>query len=98
MSDKKELNPLDNKKQERIKSSMMLFFDACKLWGRIFNNDDLVVHIQEAEDNFKAIDFNNCSEESIQLIERATSQLLTNMDNTLKSLGLEGITYKGTKH
>ena len=89
---------MDHIKQERIKSSMMLFFDACKLWGRIFNNDELIYHIQEAEDNFSSIDFKNCSEESIQLIEIATSQLLANMDNTLKSLGLEGIAYKGIKH
>ena len=89
---------MDYKKQERIKSSMILFFEACKLWGKIFENDELIQHIQEAEENFKQLDFKNCSEESIQLIEKATSDLISNMDNTLKSLGLEGITCKGITH
>ena len=89
---------LDKRKRERVYSSLRLFLDACELWGKTFENTDLLEQIQEMEENVHQLDFTGCSNDTIDEIESATINLIENMDQVLKSIGAQGIRYSGQKH
>ncbi len=89
---------LERHKRERIHSSIKLFLDACVLWGRAFDNEDLLEQVKDMEEVVYQLDTQGCSEDTIYKIEIATLTLIDNMDQVLKSFGTQGITYQGAKH
>ncbi len=89
---------LERHKRERIHSSIKLFLDACVFWGKTFENDDLLEQVRDMEEAVYGLDMQDCSEDTIYKIERATLTLIDNMDQVLKSFGNQGITYHGAKH
>ena len=89
---------IERHKRERIHSSIKLFLDACELWGKTFDNDDLLEQIRDMEEIVNRLDIKDCSEDTIYQIEDATLTLIDNMDQVLKSFGSQGIIYQGSKH
>ncbi len=89
---------LERHKRERIYSSIKLFLDACELWGKTFENDDLLEQISGMEEVVTHLSMKDCSEDTIVQIERATLTLIDNMDQVLKTFGSQGIVYPGAKH
>ena len=92
------MNSLDSRNRERIHSSLQLFLSACHLWGRMFENDDLLSHLQDMETALPELDLQDLSEDTVGHIEETTLKLIYKMDAILKSLGADGICYDGTKH
>lgn len=89
---------LEKHKRERIHSSIKLFLDACELWGKTFENEDLLEQIRGMEEIVTHLSMRDCSDETIFQIERATLTLIDNMDQVLKTFGAQGIVYQGSKH
>jgi DNA mismatch repair ATPase MutS len=89
---------VDRHKRERVYSSIKLFLDACELWGKTFDNNDLLDQVRDLERMVNHFDLEGCSEDTVHQIERATLTLIDNMDQVLKSFGSQGIIYRGPKH
>jgi hypothetical protein len=89
---------LDRHKRERVSSSIKLFLDACELWGKTFKNYDLLEQVRDMEDILNRLDLDDCTEDTICQIEKATLTLIGNMDQVLRSFGSQGIIYHGLKH
>jgi hypothetical protein len=89
---------IDRHKRERVSSSIKLFLDACELWGKTFDNYDLLEQVRDMEEILNQIDLKGCTEDTIHQIEDATLTLIGNMDQVLKSFGSQGIIYNGPKH
>ncbi len=88
----------ERRNRERLRSSIRLFLDACEFWGETFDNGDLITQLQEIADTIQGVEIKDCSEDMVGEIERATMDLISNMDQVLKYLGTSGIRYQGIKH
>ena len=89
---------LDQRKNQRIQSSLTLLLDACRNWAGSFENSCLVDQISDMEFVLSRLDLADCSENSVDELEKVTVNLIANMDKFLKSIGQEGLEIISTKH
>ncbi len=87
-----------SRRQHRLQSSLDLFVEACRLWGRTFEIDDLLLQVDEMESELESITVVECSEELVDQVETATVHLINSMDNLLKAMGGPGFCYGQYKH
>ena len=87
-----------SRRQHCLQSSLDLFLEACRLWGKAFENDYLLMQIEEMEDSLQYIDMDECSEEMVNKVELASVQLVNSMDNLLKAMGDVGFCDNKLKH
>ncbi len=88
----------DQRKNQRIQSSLTLLLDACRHWAGSFENTALIDQIADMEFILTRLDLADCSEDSIDELEKVTVNLIANMDKFLKSIGQEGIAIGFTRH
>jgi len=89
---------LNRRQKERVYSSIRLFLDACEIWGKIFNNEELLAQVRDIEEILQHLDLNDCTDATVSEIENATLNLIDNMDQVLKSFGAQGLVFRGPKH
>lgn len=89
---------MQSRRQHRLQSSLELFIEACRMWGQAFENDYLLVQIDEMEDALPYIDMDECSDEMVNKVEVASVQLVNSMDNLLKAMGDVGFCHNKVKH
>lgn len=82
----------------RLQSSLDLFLHACRLWGKTFENDELLMQVQDMETELERVMLDDCPEEVVQKVETATIYLINNMDNFLKSIGDSGFYHNEVMH
>lgn len=88
----------EQRKNQRIQSSLTLLLEACRHWAGSFENPRLIEQIVDMEFVLNRLDMTDCSEDSIDELEEVTVNLIANMDRFLKSIGQEGIAINFTKH
>ncbi len=90
---------LENKrKSQRVQSSLTLLLEACRHWAESFNNPELLEQVVEMEYILNHLDQADCSDDSVHKLEDVTMNLISNMDQFLKSMGEEGLEFKLVKH
>ena len=89
---------LAHQRRHRMQSSLSLFLEACRLWGQTFENDMLLCHADDMEEELDLIKMDECSEEMVRKVEDATVQLVDSMDNLLKAMGNPGFCDGKLKH
>ena len=90
---------LTNKRiNQRVQSSLTLLLEACRHWAESFNNSELLEQIIDMEFILSHLDQANCTDDSVQRLENVTMNLISNMDQFMKSMGEEGLEFKLVKH
>ena len=89
---------LSRQRQQRLHSSLQLFLQACRLWGRTFENDELLHRVEEMARELQAMQLQECPEEMVQQVEKATVQLIESMDRLFRSMGAPGLRWEEIKH
>ncbi len=93
-----EIVSIDKRKSHRIYSSLGLLLEACRHWAESLENADLLDQISDMEFLLHHMGLADCSDNSISELEQVTTNLISNMDQFLKSMGMEGIDFSMTKH
>ena len=86
------------RKNQRIQSSLNLFLGACRHWAKSFDNPGLLEQITNMEFVLNKLELSNCSDDSVNELEKVTVNLVTNMNRFLKSVGQETIEFNLIKH
>ena len=87
-----------NNLNERMHSALDLFLQGCRLWAEIQYNQRFLDEIESIKTEFQRVSNQEHNEETISLIEKMVSHLLSDLDLAIKDVGLKGLQLEGTKH
>ncbi len=95
---KSEIELENKRKSQRVQSSLTLLLEACRHWAESLDNSKLLKQVVEMEFILDHLDQADCSDDSVHKLENVTMNLISNMDQFLKSLGDKGLEFKLVKH
>ncbi len=87
-----------NHLNERVKSALDLFLRGCRHWAEVQNNERFLRESKNIKEEFKRVSRQTFNEETVALIEKMTFRILSELDLTIKNMGLKGLQIEGTRH
>lgn len=79
-------------------SALDLFLNGCRIWAEVQYNKRFLDELGTIKEEFQRISGQVHDEETVNLVEKMTLHLLSDLDWVIKDIGLSGLQIEGTKH
>ena len=83
---------------ERMNSALDLLLGGCRLWAEVQYNQRFLNELKNIKEEFQRISSQVHDEETVNLVEKMTLHLLSDLDWAIKDIGMSGLQIEGTKH
>ena len=87
-----------NNLNERMYSALDLFLTGCRIWAEVQYNQRFLDELGSIKKEFQRVSSQIHDEETVNLVEKMTLHLLSDLDWAIKGIGLTGLQIEGTKH
>ena len=87
-----------NNLNERMDSALDLFLQGCRLWAEMQYNPRFLNELESIKAEFQRLSAQEHNEETVSLLEKMVSRILSDLDWAIKDVGLKGLQIEGTRH